>query len=91
MNYEYKPAFDRTFKKLNAQRRKNVAKAVSYLIDFFEKGHKSSGLGLKQLRGDFWEIRVSIKDRILFTFRSNTVSFVIVGSHDDIRKFLKNI
>lgn len=72
-------------------RKKKVTEAILLLIDFFETGKKTRGLGLKNLRGDFWEIRVSLKDRIIFVLRDNTVSFVIVGTHDEIRRFLKTI
>ncbi|MCE5329005.1 PIN domain-containing protein [bacterium] len=36
------------------------------------------------------EIRVDIKDRIIFTFEKDIVGFVIVGNHDEIKRFLKN-
>jgi len=91
LKYEYKASFDKTFKKLGRERQQGVKKAVSALIDFFESGEKASDLGLKQLRGDFWEIRSGIRDRIIFAFNDNVVRFVIIGNHDEIRKFLKNL
>jgi mRNA-degrading endonuclease RelE of RelBE toxin-antitoxin system len=91
VKYEYKPSFDRTFKKLDKDRQKEAKKAIFALIDFFETGERTSGLGLKQLRGDFWGIRCGLKDRIIFTFEGDMVGFLIVGSHDEIRKFLKNL
>ncbi|MEW6189668.1 MAG: hypothetical protein AB1466_06170 [Actinomycetota bacterium] len=78
MRYEYKPSFDRTFKKLTKERQKRATKAISSLIDFFEGAQRRPRLGLKQLRGNFWEIRVGIKDRIIFTFEDDTISFVII-------------
>jgi mRNA-degrading endonuclease YafQ of YafQ-DinJ toxin-antitoxin module len=91
MKYEFKSSFDKTFKKLELNSKKKVMQAASLLIDFFEIGKKAKGLGLKQLREDFWEIRVSIKDRIIFTLKEETVGFVVVGSHDEIKRFLKSI
>jgi mRNA-degrading endonuclease YafQ of YafQ-DinJ toxin-antitoxin module len=91
MNYEYKSSFDKTFQNLELDRKEKVAQAVSLLIDFFETGKKARGLGLKHLREDFWEIRVNIKDRIIFTIEKNKIVFVIVGSHDEIKRFLKTI
>ncbi|MDP2211202.1 MAG: hypothetical protein Q8J63_05640 [Candidatus Aquicultor sp.] len=89
MNYEYKPSFERMFKKLEPGAKIRVVDAIFSLIDFFETGQRTVGLGLKQLRGDFWEIRVDLKIRVLFVFESDTVSFIIVGTHDDISKFLR--
>ena len=91
MKYEYKPSFDKTFKKLDLNRKEKVIQAVSPLVDFFETGKKAKGLGLKHLRGNFWEIRADIKDRIIFTLDGDVVAFVIVGSHDEIKRFLKNV
>jgi mRNA-degrading endonuclease RelE of RelBE toxin-antitoxin system len=91
VNYEFKPSFDRSFKKLEPSAKKKVADALSSLIDFFESGQRPSGLGLKHLRGDFWEIRIGLKIRVLFIFEGSTIGFVIVGSHNDIRRFLRNL
>ena len=41
MNYEFKPSFDRMFKKLPRSRRDNVGKAVNALIVFFATGQKT--------------------------------------------------
>lgn len=91
MRYEYKPSFDRTFKKLPKGRRDKALKAIFALVDYFEAGKRSRGLGLKHLRADFWEMRSDIKDRIIFAFSDDTVSFLIVGTHDEIRRFLKGV
>ena len=91
MKYEFKSSFDKTFKRLELIRKKRVMNAVSLLIDFFDTGKKAKGLGLKHLRENFWEVRADIKDRILFTLKEELVSFVIVGDHDEIKRFLKNL
>jgi hypothetical protein len=49
------------------------------------------GIGLKRLRGDFWEIRHGLHDRVLFRWRDDFVEFVLAGDHDSIKIFLKNI
>lgn len=91
MKYEYKSSFDWTFKRLPPSRKKKVEEAISLLIDFFETGTKAKGLGLRNLRGDFWEIRADIRDRIIFVFKDGKISFIIVGTHDEIRRFLRKI
>ncbi len=48
-------------------------------------------MGLKNLRENYWEIRVNVKDRIIFTLEKDKVAFIIVGNHDEIKKFLRNI
>ncbi|MCL5985834.1 MAG: hypothetical protein M1371_04620 [Actinobacteria bacterium] len=90
MKYEFKPSFDKTLRKLDSVRKERVLEAVSHLIDFFETGEKTKGLGLKHLRENFWEVRIDIRDRIVFAIEGDTIGFVVVGSHDEIKKFLKN-
>lgn len=90
MRYEYKPSFDRTFKKLPKGRRDKALRAIFALIEYFETGKRVKGLGLKYLRGDFWEIRADIRNRVVFVFTEDTISFVVVGTHDEIRRFLKS-
>ena len=91
MRYEYKSSFDKVFKKLGLNRQEKVIDAISILIDFFENRKKTKGLGLKNLRENYWEIRVNVKDRIIFTLEKDKVAFIIVGNHDEIKKFLRNI
>lgn len=76
---------------MELDRKEKVTQAVLLLIDFFELGKRAKGLGLKHLREDFWEIRANIKDRIIFTIEKNKVVFVIVGSHEENKRFLKTI
>jgi hypothetical protein len=49
----------------------------------------STGLGLKYLRKNFWEIRKGLKLRILFRWSADHIEFVLAGSHEDIRRYIK--
>lgn len=91
MRYERKPSFTDTFKKLPEARKKKVKDVLTNLLIFFETGEKTRGLGLKRLRKDYWQIRTDLKDRILFRFRKDLIEFIIVGNHDEIKRYLKNI
>jgi len=90
MRYEYKSSFDKVFKKLGLNRQEEVIDTISILMDFFENRKKAKGLGLKNLRENYWEIRVNVKDRIIFTLEKDIVAFIIVGNHDEIKKFLRS-
>jgi Txe/YoeB family toxin of Txe-Axe toxin-antitoxin module len=91
MRYEYKPSFEKVFKKLGLNRQEEVINAISILMDFFENRKKAKGLGLKNLRENYWEIRINVKDRIIFTLEKDKVAFIIADNHDEIKKFLRNI
>ena len=92
MNVRYLNSFVRTFKSLASQDRVKTTRTISDLLEFLEnKIRPSAGLGLKKLRKNLWEVRVGIKTRVLFTLNPDLITFAFVGSHDEIRKYLKEL
>ena len=89
MRYERKPAFNRTLARLPVDRTIRVKAAIRQLVVFFETREQPRGLGLKRLRGDFWEVRAGLGDRVIFRLHRDLVEFVLVGNHDEIRRFLR--
>ena len=89
MRLNYLKSYDRSFRKLTSPQTENVIKAIDALIEFIKTGKKPQGLGLKKVRRDYWEIRLSVKNRIIFEFKGDVINFVFVGSHNGVRKFLK--
>lgn len=91
MRYFLSAAFERSLKGLEESRRIRVKKAIQLTVAFFETGSLPSGLGIKPLRSKIWEVRAGLEDRILFRKESNLVEFLLVGSHDEIKRFLKRL
>jgi mRNA-degrading endonuclease RelE of RelBE toxin-antitoxin system len=90
MKYEFKPSFDRSVKSLPPETKQEVKELCISLIDILSgKQELSVGLGLKNLRKNFWEIRKGLKLRILFRWRSEHVEFVLAGTHEEIKRWLK--
>jgi len=90
MKVRYLNSFVRTFESLASQDRVKTARTISDLLEFLEnKIRPSGGLGLKKLRKNLWEVRIDIKTRVLFLLNPDLVTFVLMGSHDEIRKSLK--
>ena len=88
---EFKTSFDGTYKKLATEDQLKVDEAIDELLDCLERGDMVRRLGLKRLQADEWEIRVDIRLRVGFRMSKNRIEFGIVGSHDAIKKFLKNL
>ena len=91
MRFEFKPSFDRSMKQLPKPDKEDIKTVALQLVDILSHDkdiHK--GIGLKRLRGNFWEVRKGIKARILFRWEGDFVEFVLAGNHDDINRFLKN-
>ncbi len=90
MKYEFKPSFDRSIKSLPSEIKKEVKELCIALIDILSGEQElSAGMGLKNLRKNFWEIRKGLKLRILFRWRANHVEFVLAGTHEEIKRYLK--
>lgn len=89
MRLNYLKSYDRSFRKLTSPQQENVIKAIDALIEFIKTGEKPEGLGLKNVRSDYWEIRLSVKNRIIFEFKGDAINFVFVGGHNGVRRFLK--
>ncbi len=91
MNYSFKTSYIRSIRRLERARVERVQNAFEQLVRLFENGERTPGLGLKQLRYELWEIRAGLLDRIVFRRRKDTVEFIIAGTHDEIKRLLRNI
>ncbi|MBI4669926.1 MAG: hypothetical protein HY747_12250 [Elusimicrobia bacterium] len=91
MRYARHVSFKRAYKKSSKERQENIDKAIRSLAAALESGQVSVGLGLKQLRHDFWEIRAGLAERIIFHRHQDIIEFVIFGSHEGVKRFLKRI
>lgn len=92
MRFEFKPSFDRSVKIFHDREKEEIKKVAIETIDILSEGrviHK--GIGLKRLKGNFWEIRKGQKVRILFKWEGDLVEFILAGDHNDIKRYLKNI
>ncbi len=90
MRFESLASYERSLKKLDAEIKNKVKTAVNKCVDFFEGGHRPKGLGLRRLSKHIWEIRVDLKIRVVFRLERDLVQLGLVGSHDDIKRFLKH-
>jgi len=90
MRYFVTSAYEEHIKALSDQRKKRVQRAIRLAIAFFETGDLPQGLGMKPLKYGIWEIRAGLSDRALFRKNKDVIEFIMVGTHDEIRRFLKN-
>ena len=90
MRYERLASFDKALWSLPSAERLRVLAALERLETGFERGQLTPGFGLKPLQHGFWEIRVGLADRIIFRRSGDVIVFVLVGTHDDIKRFLRH-
>ena len=90
MKYEFKPSFDRSVKSIPEERKQEIKELCIILIDILSgEQDLPVGLGLKNLRKNFWEIRKGLKLRILFRLKADHIEFVLAGTHEEIKRYLK--
>jgi mRNA-degrading endonuclease RelE of RelBE toxin-antitoxin system len=95
MTYRFKARFEKAFKRLDPPERERVTEAVEQLQRFFETRHAPEGLGIKKLfsrerLGAIFEARASIAVRILFSVEHDAVTYLMVGDHDEVRRFIRS-
>ena len=94
MTYKYKARFLKAFQRLGVQDRHRSTEAVEQIRIFFETRHAPEGLGLKKLfsregLGAVCEARATISLRIVFAVQQDTVTWLMVGDHDEVRRFIR--
>ncbi len=60
------------------------------LVDQFGKPHAHAGLGLRCLRENAFEFRISRDIRVVFLFlKPNRLHLMMTGNHNEVRAWLK--
>jgi mRNA-degrading endonuclease YafQ of YafQ-DinJ toxin-antitoxin module len=76
----------------NEAERTAVVTAVVALPKALGRPHDHAGLGLRKLHSSgIWEARVGLGLRMVFTLADNTLTLVRLGTHDDVRRFLRTL
>lgn len=91
MIINYLKSYDRSFRKLDKPIQGKTISAVDSLLKFLESRQKPEGLGLKKVYKSYWEVRIDIRNRIIFELQGNIINIAFVGNHNAIETFLKRI
>lgn len=91
LSIEFLPRFKAQARTLPAERQKLVGHAVAALGDAFGKPHLHSGLGIRRLKRGYFEFRADRDTRMVFKLEGSTASMILVGNHDDVRRFIKGV
>lgn len=83
------PSFERLIKKLNPQEIKQVARGLELFNQFLLSGKAPFGFRLKKINSDKYEFRVGIRLRVIVKEEGDVFYLVLIGSHDDIRRYLR--
>lgn len=84
------PSFERSIKRFTSIEKDRLIIALEKFNDFLVTGKISSGLGFKKIRHDIFEFRIDIRLRVIVKDENDTLYMVIAGSHEDIKRYLKD-
>jgi hypothetical protein len=72
--------------------RPSVFEAILALPRAMGAPHLHAGLGIRKLHASgIWEARVGLGLRVVFTLETNLLTLVRVGTHDEIRRYLRQL
>ena len=84
-----KERFRRAYDRLSPPDRERVKKSLRLLQDYVRTGEAPVGLGLKKLGPEVYEFRVGLALRGVYVEEGQDVIVSLLGSHDEVRRFLK--
>ena len=68
-----------------------INQRLSQLVEAFGRPHGHAGLGLRRLRDNAFEFRISRGIRVVFLyFKPNRLQLMMTGNHDEVRTWLKD-
>jgi hypothetical protein len=81
--------YNRGFEALPLTIQDQVLEAIPSLADAFGKPH--AHLGVRKLSGRLYEFRVGLRWRIVFRHEGDTLYFLLIGTHDEVRQFIRSL
>ena len=91
MRFVYQPSFLDTTRQLSHAQATKLLKAIEKFQDAMEHHQWPQGLGLTHLRDDYFEFRVDLQIRVIYRRTGDLIQYVLCGSHDQVRRFLKTL
>ena len=90
MRFEFTPSFDRSVKSFVGEEKEEIKQVALHTIEILSHEKAAQpGVGLKRLRGDFWEVREGLRTRIVFKREGDLLQFIFAGDHNNIKRHLK--
>ena len=72
---------------------KPVRVEIGQSIDLLQKSlglpHQHAGLDIRKLVKNYFEMRVGLDLRLIFKVERDAITFTFAGTHDEVRRFLK--
>ena len=87
---EFGASWRRWARHRNDSELEEVNQRLVQLVETFGRPHAHAGLGLRHLRGNAFEFRISRGFRVVFLFiKPKRLQLMMIGNHDEVRAWLK--
>ena len=84
------PSFERSVKKLSRQDKEQLVESLEIFNTYLLSGEAPFGFRFKKINHDKYEFRINIKLRVIIKITDNDAYLVLVGNHDEVKKYLRN-
>ena len=84
-----KASFQRAYDRLSLSDRNRAKKALRLLQEYLKSGEAPVGLGLKKLSPGVYEFRAGLAIRGVYVEEGPLLALALLGSHEDVRRFMK--
>jgi mRNA-degrading endonuclease RelE of RelBE toxin-antitoxin system len=84
------PEFRQLLRSLPKVQRKQIGQALTELERSFGQPHQHRGLGVRPLRNDYYELRLGLNQRLVFSNSEEGLVCELLGNHDEVKRFLKS-
>jgi mRNA-degrading endonuclease RelE of RelBE toxin-antitoxin system len=91
LGIEVSTRFKSEARSLSDEQLDQIDAALRLLPGAFGLPHLHSGLGIRRMKKNHFEFRAGRDMRVVFTLEGSTAILQMIGSHDDVRRFLKNL
>jgi mRNA-degrading endonuclease RelE of RelBE toxin-antitoxin system len=77
-------------RKLPKPFRRKVGERLQQLEQAFGDPHQHLGLGIRPLKRDDYEIRLDLKQRLVFKNNPDQLVALFIGNHNEVQRYLKS-
>ena len=90
LTFAFAKTFQHSLKRFDPDQKITLQGQVDSFMLAMDARQIPVGFGVKKIRKDIWEFRASLQLRVLFQWNGNTVTFLFIGSHNEVQQFLRH-
>lgn len=91
MRFHYKKEFIKQFDAYSRQAQELILESDRQIKGYIRGQNAPYGLRIKNIGKNVFEARVNKQIRIVWVKQEDMITFAIIGSHDEVRRFIKRL